>query len=264
MKATENTITFTSQGTDTVLKKLPAGNYTLTETTAPDGYTKAESIDFTVNEDGTITVGTSTVDKVTMEDAKISATISKVDVSNGNKELEGATLTITSKDGKDLSNVTSENTTMKASKTDVTFVSQATDTVLSNLPAGEYTLTETTAPDGYTKAESIDFTVNEDGTITVGGSTVDKVTMEDKQISVDISKVDITNNIELQGATIQVISKDNLDLSNVTSSNNKLTISDNKHVIEFTSLNMATKLEKLPAGTYTLVETSAPNCYTKA
>ncbi|MBS6445776.1 MAG: choice-of-anchor A family protein, partial [Ruminococcus sp.] len=33
------------------------------------------------------------------------ATISKVDVSNGSKELEGATLTITSKDGKDLSSV---------------------------------------------------------------------------------------------------------------------------------------------------------------
>ena len=44
------------------------------------------------------------------------------------------------------------------------------------LAPGEYTLTEITAPDGYEVAESIDFTVNEDGLV---GS--EKVVMEDQK-----------------------------------------------------------------------------------
>ena len=105
--------------------------------------------------------------------------ISSIGNSNGDK-FEGATLTITSKDGIDLSDVTSKNTTIETTKNSITFVSQATDTVIS-LPAGNYTLTETVVPEGYTKANSIDFTVTEDGTITIDGVKVDKITMKSEK-----------------------------------------------------------------------------------
>ena len=45
---------------------------------------------------------------------------------------------------------------------------------VTNVPAGTYTLHETQAPGGYTAADDIVFTVNEDGTV-VNGASVDEV-----------------------------------------------------------------------------------------
>ena len=68
--------------------------------------------------------------------------ISKVDIATG-KELPGAELVIKDKDG---------NTVAQ-------WVSEDKPHYIEKLPAGEYTLTEITAPNGYQLAESITFTV---------------------------------------------------------------------------------------------------------
>ena len=68
--------------------------------------------------------------------------ISKVDIATG-KELPGAELVIKDKDG---------NTVAQ-------WVSEDKPHYIEKLPAGEYTLTEITAPNGYQLAESIAFTV---------------------------------------------------------------------------------------------------------
>ena len=79
---------------------------------------------------------------VIMRDDITKVQISKVDIATG-KELPGAELTVTDKDGKELDR----------------WVSTDTPHYIEKLPAGEYTLTEITAPDGYDIAESIRFTV---------------------------------------------------------------------------------------------------------
>ena len=117
------------------IEKLPAGDYTLTEVKAPDGYAFAESVPFTV-------LPTGEVQQFEMRDDVIKVQISKVDITT-NKELPGAELIITDKDGKELDR----------------WVSTDTPHYIEKLPAGEYTLTEITAPDGYDIAESIRFTV---------------------------------------------------------------------------------------------------------
>lgn len=68
--------------------------------------------------------------------------ISKVDIATG-KELPGAELVIKDKDG---------NTVAQ-------WVSEEKPHYIEKLPAGDYTLTEITAPNGYQLAESITFTV---------------------------------------------------------------------------------------------------------
>ena len=117
------------------IEKLPAGDYTLTEMKAPDGYAFAESVPFTV-------LPTGEVQRFEMQDNVIKVEISKVDITT-NKELPGAELIITNKDGKKIDR----------------WVSTDKPHYIEKLPAGEYTLTEITAPDGYDIAESIRFTV---------------------------------------------------------------------------------------------------------
>ena len=140
--------------------------YTLTETRPADGYALADDITFRllqkVDEDGNnlqeaevyyLTTKNflfwtwddwKLLDDATviMRDDITKVQISKVDIATG-KELPGAELTITDKDGKEIDR----------------WVSTDTPHYIEKLPAGDYTLTEITAPDGYDIAESIRFTV---------------------------------------------------------------------------------------------------------
>ena len=140
--------------------------YTLTEIRAADGYALADDITFRliqkVDEDGNpleecevyyLTTKNILFWKwddwkllddatVIMRDDITKVQISKVDIATG-KELPGAELTITDNDGKEINR----------------WVSTDTPHYIEKLPAGEYTLTEITAPDGYDIAESIRFTV---------------------------------------------------------------------------------------------------------
>ena len=76
------------------------------------------------------------------------------------------------KDGKEVEITTSENS--------ITYVTTGKKVTLTKLPAGEYTLTETTAPEGYTTAESITFKIDTFGRITDKDNKVlTEVVMED-------------------------------------------------------------------------------------
>ena len=140
--------------------------YTLTETRPADGYALADDITFRllqkVDEDGSnlqeaevyyLTTKNflfwtwddwKLLDDATviMRDDTIKVEISKKDLTTM-EELPGAELTITDKDGKEIGR----------------WVSTDKPHYIEKLPAGEYTLTEITAPDGYDIAESIRFTV---------------------------------------------------------------------------------------------------------
>ena len=150
---------WTSDGTNHVVTELPAGEYTLKEIAAPDGYVIANDIRFTVDVYGNVTVenveATVTSENgyplIVMVDDTTKVRISKRDITTG-EELPGATLQIIDEDG----NVVEE----WVSTDEAHFIE-------GKLIAGkEYTLRETIAPDGYEIANEIRFTVNEDGSVT--------------------------------------------------------------------------------------------------
>ncbi|MGL4662508.1 MAG: SpaA isopeptide-forming pilin-related protein, partial [Culicoidibacterales bacterium] len=210
--------------------ELGAGRYTMIEDLAPLGYDVATSIKFTVNLDGTVNVGTTVMPNNTlvMQDQllKRDVYLSKTDI-NG-KELPGAKLSILNSQGAVLNNWISSDAPM-----------------LFQLPMGEYTMVEDLAPLGYDVATNIKFTVNPDGTVSVGGTTVanNTVVMKDAltERKVTFSKTDIDGK-ELPEA--------------------ELAIKDEKGKIvkQWTSTNTPMTFE-LVAGKYTMVETLAPVGY---
>lgn len=147
--------TWTSTNKPHSIKGLTEGhNYILTEITAPNGFVKAESIKFTVSKE-------KKNQAVIMKDKQVK--ISKTDLT-GKKEVVGAHLEVRDEFNKVVDSWTSTN------------VSHC----VSGLEEGQtYTLIETTAPDGYVKAESITFTVSKEN---------QEVVMKDAEIT--IHKVD--------------------------------------------------------------------------
>ena len=185
--------------------------YTLTETTAPKGYVKAESIEFTAGDKD---------QKLVMKDKQV--TVTKTEVS-GTDEVEGAKMAVTDEKGKTVDEWTSGKE----------------EHYVSGLEEGKtYTLTETTAPNGYVKAESIEFTVSKD-------KVNQKVNMLDKQISV--TKTDITGTQEVPGATLTVKDADGNTVDTWVSG-------EKEHYVS--------GLEE--GKTYTLIEETAPEGYVRA
>ena len=185
--------------------------YTLTETTAPKGYVKAESIEFIAGDKD---------QKLVMKDKQV--TITKTEVT-GTKEIEGAKMTVKDETGKTVD----------------TWTSTKEEHYVSGLEEGKkYTLIEETAPDGYVKAESIEFTVSKE-------KKNEAYIMKDKQVSV--TKTDITGTQEVPGATLTVKDEDGNTVDTWVSG-------DKEHYVS--------GLEE--GKTYTLIEETAPEGYVRA
>lgn len=209
--------------------KIPYGEYIVREIEAPTGYILSdESYPVTISEDGEIIEITAVNKPITIE-------ISKQDI-YGN-ELVGAKMQLDNSDGKVVEKWTSDGT----------------NHVVTELPAGDYTLKEIAALDGYVIATDIRFTVDVYGKITVENVDATAVSengnplivMVDDTTKVKISKRDITTDKELAGATLQIIDED----GNVAT---EWVSTDEAHFIE----------GKLIAGKeYTLRETIAPDGY---
>ncbi|MBR4261095.1 MAG: hypothetical protein IKQ33_03990 [Clostridia bacterium] len=183
--------------------------YKLIETIAPDGYAKSTEIEFKVD-------NTNKIQKVTMIDKVVE--MSKVDI--GGEEIEGATIQVKDEKG----NIVDEWTSTKESHK------------IKNLEEGKkYTLHEEVVADGYVKATDVEFEVSTDKE-TQHLEMVDKI--------VDITKTDITNEKEIEGAKLQVVDE------------------DNNIVDEWTSTKEAHKVKGLEEGKkYTLIEITAPYGY---
>ena len=209
--------------------EIPYDEYLVHEIEAPTGYILSdESYPVTVCENGeTITIRT--VNK------PITVEVSKVDVYG--EELIGAEMQLENADGEIIDEWTSDGT----------------NHVVTELPAGDYTLKEIAAPDGYVIATDVAFSVNCYGIVMVDGIEAEAsdetgnplIVMVDDTTKVRISKQDITTGEELPGAKLQVIDKNGVVIE------------------EWTSVNEPHYLEAvLKAGeTYTLHEVIAPDGY---
>lgn len=167
--------TWTSGKEEHYVSGLEEGKkYTLIEETAPDGYVKAESIEFTVSKE-------KKNEAYIMKDKQVSVT--KTDIT-GTQEVPGATLTVKDEDGNTVD----------------TWVSGDKEHYVSGLEEGKtYTLIEETAPEGYVRAEEITFTVTNE-------KVDQEVNMFDAQVKV--TKTDALTGDAVKGAEFTVFDKD--------------------------------------------------------
>ncbi len=182
-----------ADGTLTI-DNLKMGKYYLKEVKTIDGAVLDET-KYDVIFEQTDTTTKEYVVELEIENETTITEISKQDIT-GEKELEGATLTILDDKGEIID----------------TWVSSEKSHKIEGLQVGkEYTLTEEIAPESFVKASSIKFTVE---------NTVDiqKIIMIDKQVTV--SKEDIGGK-EVVGAELKVVDKDGNVVDSWTSTNEK-------------------------------------------
>lgn len=211
---------------------IPYGEYIVKEIATPTGYILSdEQYPVVIAEDGDVV-------EITAENKVITVSISKVDL-YGN-ELTGASMQLIDENGDIVDEWTSDGE----------------NHIITNIPAGGYTLKEIAAPDGYVIATDISFTIDEYGNVTVKNvdtaafteDGIPYVPMVDNATIVKISKQDMTNGTELAGAKLQVIDKDGKVVEEWVSG-------IEPHFIK----------AKLIAGeTYTLHEITAPDGYNTA
>lgn len=192
--------------------QLIAGDtYTISEKTLPAGYTKIDDVTIKVENNGNITVNgnrndvtadnTSDTKLLTIKDTDTSFNFEKIDqfyggVSGAELELSG---TFAKADSPISWNTSDENP----------------KTIAGELIAGnQYTLSETTTPDGYQTAPKVTFEVSANGkSLTVNGPTdkrvfIDGVTLKliDRKVMghVQLTKTDSTNGDKLEGVTFEL------------------------------------------------------------
>ena len=170
-----NTLSWVSDAGDHKIYGLPAGNYILRETIAPDtnGYVRTTDVKFTID-------GTGKVHQVYMPDNYTRVRFDKTDITTG-KEIPGAHIVVKNEKGE---TVDEWDSTDKPHYID-------------HITPGKYTMTETITPNGYTTAHEITFEVTDKDVVT-------KVEMKDDYTEVQLSKTDIATGKELPGAKLEI------------------------------------------------------------
>lgn len=224
-----------------MIENLPLGKYYLAETKTLEGFALDPTpIDADVSYIDQYTKVVYAGMSMTNERQKVQITVEKK-AADTKEYLAGAVFglyageDIVNADGKVLQK---KDTLIEKRVTD----SEGKAVFLSDLPLGAYYVKEIQAPAGYVKSDKV-FDV--DASYQGADTKVIEVMaeFENKPILVDISKTEITGEHELEDAVLSVLD------------------ADGKVVEKWTSNGKAHRIEKLPAGKYTLREETAPYGY---
>ncbi len=139
---------------------LPIGDYTLKETTAPNGYAaKSWKFEVVQNDKGTLSIKNSPLSDGKLTNDLKSFNLEIVKTDDNQKPLSGAVFKLTG---------TNFDKTIKTGP----------EFNFEGLQPGSYTLTEISAPNGYQKLKnSLEITILSDGTVTVSGYEKEDITV---------------------------------------------------------------------------------------
>ena len=188
--------------------------YVIVEDEAPAGYIVSAPVKFTVKD-------TADVQVIDMFDNYTKVQFHKYTVGTSTY-LPGAELKLLDSDGKVIAQWTTNDTYKE----------------ITHLPAGEYTLVEVNAPNGYFTAKETKFTVKDT-------ADIQTVTLYNEYTRVNISKLEEGTKKFVEGAKLCLMD------------------ADGKIVASWTAGDKAFYIEKLAPGAYIIVEQEAPAGYVK-
>ena len=209
------------------------GTYTLKELTAPTGYSLLEDITIKIDKNFTNAM------KLKAEaDGVEWDGIYRVEVMNYEHLPHNIKIKKTDEAGNPLAGA-KLGLYDKDNKEIKTWVTTTEPETIENLVAGTYTLKELTAPTGYLKANDMNIVVT---------NTQDsyEYTLENKPISITIEKRDQVTNALLKDAVLALYNQSGIEIQ------------------RFATTSYGYVLKKIPVGTYTLKEITAPSGYLKA
>lgn len=276
-----------------LIRGLQNGSYTLMETTAPEGFKRAKGVyTFTITDGNNPRLtgvdaadGTGVLDGYNIPNKPYGkVTWRKVDAGSTGTLLAGSTWTLKDSKGKvhDITDCASASA-CSASQNETATYEDADPTpgviTLKYLELGNYTLTEKTAPTGYTKSETTySFSITKDNhkNVAIVGLTDNKVPNTRILGTVSWSKFDdkgttdadllagskwkLTQTKDWQGNDIASGSQQSWTITDCATSSGNCTAGQNAYADSDAKAGKFT-LANLAWGTYKLVETKAPDGY---
>ena len=224
---------------------VPGVVYVYEETTAPAGYAVTEKVYFKLDDEGSVLVSSdgssfsavNTPGTVVLVDAPIEFTVVKTDL-DGTQIGDGVVFSIRRTDGTPVR----ENLTVNGSRT--------FSCVEEGIEPGTYILREEMAPANYNTADDIEFTINEDGTVSDadGNKLADNtiVVKDSMYTTVSVSKKDVAGTEEIAGAHLQILDSNRKEVYDAL---------DSDVLLSWDSSADGAKNFVLKDGVYILVET---------
>ena len=249
-KAANGSETFTTDNGKATIYGLSAAQYTVSEVSAPNGYTK--------DADKTVTVIGSGKATVTMADSPMALRFNKTDALNGSA-IDGGKFSLYS--GEELIKLrkVEDGVYAPAANGSSTFTTYNGTALIMPLAAGSYTISEEQAPDGFAAAADVTATVAESST----SANPAVAAMQDKPLALTVNKVSSVTDQPIGGAVFRLYDSRGkaIKVSAMAGHDGWFAVdADGESDFIIPASGSATILY-LPQGSYELKEVSAPEGY---
>lgn len=245
--------TFTTNGGEATIYGLPAGQYTVTEALAPQGYTKSE--------DRTVTVSGSSSSSapatVAISDSPLALRFTKTDALTG-EPVDGAAFSLYNGETLVKLRMISEGIYTPDDSGSATFTTTGGSALIAPLAVGTYTVSEEQVADGYAPA------ADESGTIMEDHSSENPlaVTMVDAPLALIIRKLDSVTGQLVDGATFRLFdSHGNVVSVSPIAGRSSWYCVDKNGSADFAVSGGNSTIVCLPQGAYEMQEVSAASGY---
>lgn len=245
--------TFTTSGGEAMIYGLPAGQYTVTEVLAPQGYTRSE--DRAVSVSGSSSPSAPAT--VAISDSPLALRFTKTDAMTG-EPVDGAVFSLCSGETLVKLRMISEGVYTPDDNGSATFTAVGGSALIASLAVGSYTISEEQAADGYAPTADVSGTVTEDHS----SENPLAVTMVDAPLALTIQKIDSVTGQSVGGSTFQLFdSRGNAVSVSPIIGRSGWYIVDENGSADFVVPDGSATIVRMPQGAYEIQEVSAATGY---